>query len=52
MIIFNTILFNLFNISVVLIYLLRAVGISFRSPHHKRFHCMSNALLALIIKAV
>jgi hypothetical protein len=21
-------------------------------PHHNRFHCMSNALLALIIKAV
>jgi hypothetical protein len=30
----------------------RVVGISFRSPHHNRFHCMSNALLALIIKAV
>ena len=30
----------------------RAVGISFRSPHSKRFHYSSNAPLALIIKPV
>jgi hypothetical protein len=30
----------------------RAVGISFRSPHSKRFHSSSNAPLALIIKPI
>jgi hypothetical protein len=29
-----------------------AMGISFRGPHHNRFHRMQNALLDLIIKAV